>query len=556
MLDVAANSEESAQHGAATPLRIGVIRARNDDFQNWELRLFDQIEADPRFALSFFLFKRRQRGQRLASPLFSIISGHERMVLAREPPYHCKWFKAGNQHFEHLAEIVERDGEEACEAGRQMGLLDVDIVLNLTPQGLPSKVVRSLQYGELMFSFSKETKGMAEWSSYAAIIEKRPSVTLQLYARRGDPCETACVASSSFNVKFSAARTAGFVRERAVTLLIRELNRLVDAGRIDTLPSGNEREQVARPPSDGELVRYAFELLTKSAVRAGNALMRKLGSGSAVWTLFTGSGDIENFDPREAVEIVPDKDNIRADPFLLEHQGAQYLFYETYAQGGQRAQIGVGRLDGNRLEKLGIALDCEYHLSYPFVFEHGGDVFMMPETNQARRLEIWRCVDFPLKWERYSTAFEGMSLADSTLTKYKGRWWLFTNLSHFHAYEDHCSELHIFEVDGPSLRKIVPHRRNPVVIDSTLARNAGRMFERNGRLFRPSQHNAYGIYGYGLNIMEIDELDLDHYKEHCVRTIIPNFKPGIIGCHHFDAAGGRYIIDARLGRRGATNLNN
>ncbi|MNT87992.1 hypothetical protein D3C72_2284780 [compost metagenome] len=85
-----------------------------------------------------------------------------------------------------------------------------------------------------------------------------------------------------------------------------------------------------------------------------------------------------------------------------------------------------------------------------------------------------------------------------------------------------------------------------MVLGSVFARNAGRIFTREGRVFRPSQHNAHGIYGYGLNIMEIEQLDLENYRERCIRTIKPDFKPGLLGCHHFDAAGDRYVVDARL----------
>jgi hypothetical protein len=81
---------------------------------------------------------------------------------------------------------------------------------------------------------------------------------------------------------------------------------------------------------------------------------------------------------------------------------------------------------------------------------------------------------------------------------------------------------------------------------SETARNGGRIVDRGGRLLRPAQINANGTYGYGLKIMEVTELSLEVYRERCIRTIEPDFKPGLVGCHHFDAAGGRYILDARL----------
>jgi hypothetical protein len=324
---------------------------------------------------------------------------------------------------------------------------------------------------------------------------------------------------------------------------MRELGRLADTRKLVTAPLS---EQVARPPSLFDLARYAGGLSNHLASRVAKAARAKARSGSAVWTLYTGQGRIDEFDPTQSVEIPPIAGDIKADPFLFQHEGECYLFYEAYADGDAKAHISVGRFNGDKVEPLGVALDCDHHLSYPFIFRDGEDIFMMPEAHQSRRIEIWRCVDFPLKWELYSTALEGLSAADSILTQYAGKWWLFTNVSDFHAYEDHCSELYVFEVDGPKLNHVTPHKRNPVVMGSTVARNAGRIFERNGRLFRPSQRNAHGIYGYGLNIMEIEKLDLENYKETCIRTIAPDFKSGLLGCHHFDAAGGRYVVDARL----------
>jgi hypothetical protein len=45
--------------------------------------------------------------------------------------------------------------------------------------------------------------------------------------------------------------------------------------------------------------------------------------------------------------------------------------------------------------------------------------------------------------------------------------------------------------------------------------------------------------------MEILRLDLDHYEERRLRHITPDFAPGLIGCHHFDALDGWCVIDVR-----------
>jgi hypothetical protein len=183
------------------------------------------------------------------------------------------------------------------------------------------------------------------------------------------------------------------------------------------------------------------------------------------------------------------------------------------------------------------------------VFRHERDIFMMPETQQSNRIEVWRATEFPFRWELCRTAFDGLWPADSNLFKVGDTWWLSTNLSDHDVMQDHNSELYLFKVDGPELRRITPHRRNPVMIGSSLARNAGPVVDWQGRLFRPSQINAYGVYGYGLNIMEIIELSDERYEERLVRRIVPDFRKDALAIHHISFAAGRFVIDWKGPRR-------
>ena len=65
-----------------------------------------------------------------------------------------------------------------------------------------------------------------------------------------------------------------------------------------------------------------------------------------------------------------------ADPFLLQRDGKLYLFYETKAAQLGKGQIGVAVSSdgGTSFQHMGVVLDLPWHLSYPFVFEHGGQV--------------------------------------------------------------------------------------------------------------------------------------------------------------------------------------
>lgn len=526
------------------PLRIGILVAGGQELENWELMILDRILAAPRLELAAVFTHPDPFGKGKTSRLLSWCTRLEAKALARQPAYSPKHF---NSH-RHFIDCYDPDGDKACPAGNvtaaSLRRLKIDVVIRMVPKSMADDAVAALPFGEWAFNLSDQRSADADWFGYAEVLAKASTADLVLYAKCGGKAGRFEIARAAFNIKPSAARLSAFVRERSVTLLMRELTRLADSRQFNPSTIADTAEPQA--PSLSNLLHYGRIVATSISVKAFKSIKAKLRAEAAIWTLYTGRGHIDDFDPSQAVEIPPSRNSIKADPFLFQHEGGCYLFYEAYSHSDRKAHIAVGRFDGDMLTQVGVALERPYHLSYPFVFRDGDQIFMIPETHQARRLEVWRCSEFPLKWQLHATAFEGQSPADSVLIRHAGKWWLFTNLSDFHAYEDHCSELYLFEVDGPALTGIKPHRHNPVVIGSTEARGAGRIFERDGRLLRPSQHNSHGVYGYALNIMEIEQLTMDDYRERRIRTITPAFKTGLYGCHHFDATDGRYILDARL----------
>lgn len=524
-------------HEETRPIRIGILIREQRSFENWELRLFEKLLADSRFELAAFLIEDRPSAAPEPTRLYDFVSYVDNRLFARQPPVTAPLFRSREALIERLP-VTRATAEKLDE-------LQLDLILRHEPGLLPDEVVAALPFGVWALSFADTHSRKADWTAFTDSNSHAPVTDVHLLVRRAGHARPQTIASAAYNTKFSAARNAAFVKEKAVILMMRELRRLAQTRSIGTEIAG-----VAPPgtqaPLPGEVGAYILRTGWSAAARLAKSAQARLGLRSAMWTLYSGYGGVDDFDPTKTVEIPPTQDSIKADPFLFHHEGENYVFYESYTKHDKRAHIAVGRLEGNHIEPLGKALQCDYHLSFPFVFTHGDDIYMMPESHQARRLEIWRCVEFPLKWTLHATALPGLSPVDSTMFQHQGNWWLLTNLSDHHAFEDHCSELYVFQVDGPALTSVVPHRGNPVVIGSAVARNAGRVVNRNGRLYRPSQNNSRGIYGFGLNIMEIEELSLETYRERMVRTFTPDFKQGLCGCHHFDAAGGRFILDARM----------
>lgn len=414
-------------------------------------------------------------------------------------------------------------------------LAPCDVIVDFRPGPAAAEICRRARYG--LWSFSCQDHA----AIFAALARGESALECRLYRQTGDDGARRTIATARVQGKHALAPTLTFAGEKSVQLALRELRRLA------LLRKGAEGEwaqHVTITPRLAGLAQYGLRMARLATARAIER-MRPSGSPGAPFGLRTGAGSLADIDPATGVDLPRPDRTFCADPFLIEKDGAVYCFYEEFPFDTGIGKIAVALLSDDGATRLGDALTADHHLSFPFVFEHGGDTFMLPETINARRLEIWRCTQFPLQWELHTVAFEGQQLADPLLFRQGEDWWLFANASH-DTFGDFSSELNLYKVDGPDLRRIEPHPLNPVVIGSDVARGGGRVFEADGRLYRYSQDNSGNIYGHGLNLMEITELSDTGYAEHRVAHFTPDRIPGALGCHHADAVAGRFIVDVRL----------
>ena len=90
---------------------------------------------------------------------------------------------------------------------------------------------------------------------------------------------------------------------------------------------------------------------------------------------------------------------------------------------------------------------------------------------------------------------------------------------------------------------------NPIVTDVRLARPAGKVFVRDGIVYRPSQ-DCSGRYGNSFDINQVTDLTIEMYKEKTILKVRPDWDRNLKGTHTFNSDGGFTIIDTyRLRRR-------
>lgn len=289
--------------------------------------------------------------------------------------------------------------------------------------------------------------------------------------------------------------------------------------------------------------RLAWRLTAEVACNRWQA-----AAGRAQWQMgyfFAGENVDVAHRPDRLHRLVPPRDRDWADPFVIQRDGRRFIFFEEMPY-----QTGKGHISAIEILANGepgaarMVLERPYHLSYPFVFEWNGELYMLPETAQNRTIELYRCEEFPSRWTLQQVLLENISAFDATLWRQDDRWWLFVNVAE--AGASPSEELHLYWSESP-LGPWVAHQANPVISDARYARSAGPLFVREGVLYRPSQ-DCSSAYGTAVSVNRVEVLDLRNYRETPVGRIHSGWYPDMLGVHTFSSSGAVRVIDYKVRR--------
>lgn len=205
-----------------------------------------------------------------------------------------------------------------------------------------------------------------------------------------------------------------------------------------------------------------------------------------------------------------------ADPFVWRHRGRDWVLVEAFSY-----RTGVGRLQALALDGTlrptgaPVAIDSGAgHASYPFVFEHDGAVWMVPETCARLSVDLYRFDDFPHGARRVRRLLHGINAADSNLLRHDGRWWLVTSV--YDAAEAPNRYLAIFHTDDLLRGRWTPHPVNAEQRDGQRrfghGRGAGPWVREGAHWLRPVQASE-DYYGQRLAWRRVTRLDASHFDE-------------------------------------------
>jgi len=429
---------------------------------------------------------------------------------------------------------------------------NIDVFIRLGFRILRGDILRSARYGVWSYHHGDNRVNRGGPPGYWEVMESSPvtGTMLQVLTEDLDGGKVLYRSYSSTH-DMSLADNKSNVQWKTLHFIPRKLKELHEEGEETFFARVKEENahpqfydrRLYKAPTNSELGVLLWKKLLQKCRRKWNDALYFMQ-----WFLL--------YDIREGIStsfwrfkhITPPKDRFWADPFIVARDNKYYVFIEEFLYATQKGHISliVMNKDGS-FEPPVRVLEAPYHLSYPFVFEFESNLYLIPESSANRTVELYKCMAFPLKWEFQRNLMNNCQVVDTTLFQWQGKWWMFVNQIQTVGASS-WDELFLHYSDSPFSDNWTPHQRNPVVSDARSARPAGRLFVRNGRLYRPSQ-NCSGHYGYGFNICEITKLTETEYEEKIVSRVEPKWDKNIVSTHTINYEDGLTIIDGQLRRR-------
>lgn len=392
---------------------------------------------------------------------------------------------------------------------------DLDVVVCLAPHASPAELAGHARLG----AWSLHGEAQLLWKMYDADFVAPIALRSTTPADGERTIYRSVIQADHVSLHRGRCRAA----RRAAQLPARGLRGLHEPAQVEEPDPGRS------VPTNAMMVRLLW--------RVASGVLRRRASGwlrEKQWFIAYRRGSAP------PTPILPPAGRFYADPFLFQRDGRRYVFFEDYDSTSGRAVICYLEIDEHGRHcspQLALRQDC--HLSYPFVFAEGDDIYMLPETAGHRTVELYRAARFPDEWTLERVLLRDVTATDATLLRQEDRWWLFVAVALDGGRP--VDELCLFS-SGSLHGEWEPHPLNPVVSDVRSARPAGRILSRDGQLVRPAQ-DCSEAYGGRLVFNRIDVLSRTEYREEPIGAIEPAVDTGNLRTHSYDSDGTYEVLD-------------
>ena len=413
-------------------LRIGVVLdgVRAPAWAAWVLRA---IHAHDDLELALAVIADRTGDER-PSILFAVYEALDRRVFSHPPdalePVDISPALQGVSSLQLPAIPAQGDKDDQRHEDPHSDEHSLDVLVCLGTALAPGEIPLVPRQGVWSLHLGDPLRYRGEPALFWELFFAESASTSVLEAVAGSPKERRVLYRSwTATDPVSLQRTRNPVYWKSARFALRRLEDLA-AGRWNPeLEPAEHRPSLRRPPpSNADAVRHVARI-------AGRVARRRLRRTAFRRQWFLGlrqrRGDIlPHEDPRPWHVVSPPGDRYWADPFVFESDGDTLIFIEQVRFADQKGELAVGRLERDgELSALEPILSAAHHLSYPYVLRDGGQTFMIPESGEARRVELWAATDFPTGWTRVAVLLEGVTAVDASVMSHGGLYWMWVNQS-------------------------------------------------------------------------------------------------------------------------------
>lgn len=223
--------------------------------------------------------------------------------------------------------------------------------------------------------------------------------------------------------------------------------------------------------------------------------------------------------------LKPDFRRWCADPIPFFYEGKYYVFMEVFDKLKKKGYIGLSGFDSEgRLNKPIKIIEEPFHMSFPNVFEHMGEIYMVPECSASEQIRIYQMQGGHIeKWNFYY-AFDGFKNIMDIAVCEGDNGNLYLLASEMNPANPYQARLLLFSLANLQDRTHIQIELVWNQEEYTYAtRNGGNFIYRNGEMLRVVQHSTKDIYGKFVTLNRVNNLGKDGIQEEVIQKITPNY---------------------------------
>ncbi|MDX2048949.1 MAG: hypothetical protein SFU87_19325 [Chitinophagaceae bacterium] len=410
-----------------------------------------------------------------------------------------------------------------------------DLILNFSNAEPGDEIANIPEMGFISFQHRNEGNRISSPPGFWEVYHKKEQTEFIIERTTTDKGKREIVFKGSYPTQYSYLLNQVFFLENAYHHIKSFLESVAVTGKVKVRKTENAFK-AQRYPNLYQTLKYLVQLSFIKFRKASDSIRGR----SERWEVRYSTAEWDNLELSQTKTVSNPPHTFYADPFIFFYKSKPYLFVEEFCYKRGKGMISVLEYANNSFIKKATIIDEEFHLSFPFIFEHENEIYMCPETWQSGQIRLYKCTSFPEKWELVKVLMDGVHTVDTMLMQKDGKWYMLTNI--MNPGGGATNELFIYYADDLFSGKWQPHAMNPIMVDASNGRNAG-LLKKDGKFFRAAQGFGFDLYGKKISIFEILKITPFEYEEKLVEEILPSYDKKVIGNHHLSSHNGFTVFD-------------